>query len=288
MKPLNLPAVEWHTAGNLSAGDYTKIRKPMHHAVQLASVPGRYLLAPRDDDGHTNLGWEDSLGALSGRGLNDKNLRVALQIDSPELLVVEDLDRIVHALALGGKTLTECFDWMQKQLEKQGCNTVGLSMELDYSAELPDHPFAGNDAFPSLGKKLGQELAQQFTNAGRILEGVREQFTALASEVRCWPHHFDIATLISFDQADSQQKLESIGVGFSPGDDKSAMPYYYVTPWPYPDTSRLNLPDLPSGGRWHTEGWLGASQTIDHSNTGQGAAVIDFLQSAFNFLLTLK
>jgi hypothetical protein len=69
-----------------------------------------------------------------------------------------------------------------------------------------------------------------------------------ASAVRCWPHHFDLACLI---QVSTEQ---SIGVGFSPGDGSYQLPYFYVTPWPYPATS---LPTLEVGA-WHTDGWTGA------------------------------
>ena len=74
-----------------------------------------------------------------------------------------------------------------------------------------------------------------------------------ASEVRCWPHHFDLATLITL--SGSGEEARTVGVGLSPGDDSYREPYYYVTPWPYP-RGRL-LPELPAG-RWHTEGWVGA------------------------------
>ena len=50
-----------------------------------------------------------------------------------------------------------------------------------------------------------------------------------------------------------------MGAGFAPGDESYAEPYFYVTPWPYPDVAEL-LP-LSGGGRWHTEGWVGAVLT---------------------------
>ena len=74
-----------------------------------------------------------------------------------------------------------------------------------------------------------------------------------ASPVRCWPHHFDIATLISLEGGDPEH-ARSIGVGLSPGDESYAEPYFYVSPWPYPESDRLD--DIAPIGRWHTAGFV--------------------------------
>jgi hypothetical protein len=48
-------------------------------------------------------------------------------------------------------------------------------------------------------------------------------------------------------------------VGLSPGDSSYAEPYFYVTPWPYPESPAL--PQLPAGAAWHRTGWFGAVLT---------------------------
>ena len=82
-----------------------------------------------------------------------------------------------------------------------------------------------------------------------------------ASPVRCWPHHFDVGSLIALDADAEPEEARSIGVGFSPGDGSYDQPYFYVTPWPYPDTAAL--PTLEAGAEWHTGGWTGAVLTAD-------------------------
>jgi hypothetical protein len=76
--------------------------------------------------------------------------------------------------------------------------------------------------------------------------------------VRCWPHHFDIATLIQIDPPHLGEGARSIGVGMSPGDASYAEPYWYVTPWPYPSQDQLGC--LPAGA-WNRRGWTGAVLT---------------------------
>jgi hypothetical protein len=78
-----------------------------------------------------------------------------------------------------------------------------------------------------------------------------------ATPPRCWPHHFDLATLITLP-ASAGGDTRTIGVGGSPGDDSSREPYLYVGPYPHPPAP--SLPPLRHG-RWHTDGWVGAMRT---------------------------
>ena len=48
-------------------------------------------------------------------------------------------------------------------------------------------------------------------------------------------------------------------MGLSPGDSSYGEPYFYVTPWPYPDSPAP--PPLPAGAAWHRTGWFGAVLT---------------------------
>ncbi|NNE17483.1 MAG: hypothetical protein HKN10_03295, partial [Myxococcales bacterium] len=57
------------------------------------------------------------------------------------------------------------------------------------------------------------------------------------------------------------EEARSIGVGFSPGDGSYDQPYFYVTPWPYPEAS--SLPRLTKGAEWHRSGWTGAVLTAE-------------------------
>jgi hypothetical protein len=71
--------------------------------------------------------------------------------------------------------------------------------------------------------------------------------------VRCWPHHFDLDTLVTIAPG------RTTGVGFSPGDDFYNEPYFYVSLYPGPDGA--SLPPLPAIGRWHTMPFTAAIAT---------------------------
>ena len=125
------------------------------------------------------------------------------------------------------------------------------------------------------------ELERWYANAARVLRELRE--VEGGSPVRCWPHHFDIATLIPLSGDSDPETARSIGVGMTPGDEYYAEPYWYVTPWPYP--AEPSLQPLAGGGSWHTEKWLGAvlpgSRLVGGDpSTGQAQRLAGFLDSA--------
>jgi hypothetical protein len=81
-----------------------------------------------------------------------------------------------------------------------------------------------------------------------------------ASAVRCWPHHFDIATLWTLGDGDAET-APSVGIGMSPGDSHYPLPYFYVSPWPRPAPEQL--PPLPVPGHWHSQDFISAILTGD-------------------------
>jgi hypothetical protein len=76
-----------------------------------------------------------------------------------------------------------------------------------------------------------------------------------ASDVRCWPHHFDLATLISFSTRETDV-TGYVGAGLSPGDEYYDEPYFYVSVYPRPDSAAL--PRRPKLGHWHTHAFTAA------------------------------
>ena len=65
---------------------------------------------------------------------------------------------------------------------------------------------------------------------------------------------------------DDPEEARSVGVGMTPGDGGYPEPYFYVTPWPYPNPEVL--PRLATGS-WHTEGWTGAVLTGTEALAGE-------------------
>ena len=123
-------------------------------------------------------------------------------------------------------------------------------------------------------------LSRYYANANRLLNVVKDHLPG-ASEVRCWPHHFDIATLYTIDKDKPAEETRSIGIGLAPGGGEYEEFYYYLTPWPYPDIEEKTLPEL-AAGTWHTKNWIGAVLTASeiYTTKDQSKLIVDFINSA--------
>jgi hypothetical protein len=241
--------MSWRAVGSVLPSELTGARLELHWAAQLASAPGTSWLAPAADFGHTTLRWDSALGVLAGRTLARTSLRAALVFEALELAVVDvDTERVSFQLA--GATLAEALEWLRQQM-----NPEAERLELP-AHDMPSHPVVDGVPFSEGGSQARTELAAWFSNATWAIHGAVAD-EAGASLVRCWPHHFDVASLVTLDPNEDSETARSIGIGFSPGDGSYAEPYFYVNPWPYPSADAL--PSLESGAaHWHTDGWTGA------------------------------
>lgn len=243
----------WKRLGTVSPSELSGARLQLHWAAQLVSAPGVSLLSPEEDYSHTNLVWDPELGVLSGRNVGSVPLRAALVFEGLELLVL-DAERERSSMRLAGHTVRRGLSWLAQELAG---DDAALALPVH---DMPSHPVGEGGVFSDAGARARSELAAWFANASSlILEVAADEATA--SPVRCWPHHFDVATLITLDAGVGAEEARSIGVGFSPGDGSYDQPYFYVTPWPYPDVT--HLPSLSGDMDWHTSGWTGAVLTAE-------------------------
>jgi len=225
----------------------TDARLQLHWAAQLAATVGRTLAAPRADDSHASFRWRG--GAL----VQEDRFRSGLRLHDLTLLLGDS------AFALDGRTLDDGFAWLAS-------HAPGVRKHFD--DPMPHHAVADGAPFSLRDAEAFAELERCYAEAARLLPAIHD-------DVRCWPHHFDIATLLELGGG------KSIGAGFSPGDDSCDEPYWYVNH--HPSTSRRDLPPLAGGGTWHTEGWAGAILPL--SRGGDAAAFLESAVAASRALL---
>lgn len=232
----------WMRTGSRDPHTLADARVQLHWAAQAVAGVGRTLNAPRPDHSHTSFTWSDIHQALLQEPVD--GITCGLRLRDLTVIVI---DTILRELPLRDRTLDEAFAFLESQFGKQ-------LMRPD--VDLPDHAVAQGARFDANVDYLA-ELARYYGNAARVLDEIARS-NPKAGPVRCWPHHFDIATLITLSGptlSGHGQEAHTVGVGLSPGDGGSPEPYYYVTPWPYPDASRLGGLSI---GRWNTVGWTGA------------------------------
>jgi len=226
-------------------------RDGMHHAVQVPSALAATLATGDDVHEVANLGWDPRFDALVGRRVGPgDSVAAGLRLRDATWIVVRD-DEIVDERAVVGSTLDRARSWLQGVVAGLGGEDRELS---PVGYPLPSHPAGEGKPFADLDEAELDRLHRWYSLANTVLTGLRAQ-ESRARPVRCWPHHFDLATLIVLEPDVDPEHARSIGIGMTPGDDLLPEPYLYVNPYPRPDGAEL--PAL-GRGRWHTDGFLGA------------------------------
>jgi hypothetical protein len=266
---------DWETLGAVDPRDLIDSRLQLHWAAQAAAAVGKQLLPRQPDFSEQSLEWLAGSRVLAqGVVAGARPFRSAIRLGSPALLLLGEDGETLGELPLEGSTLDQAYDWVRRELE----SLLGRSLEqpLERPEGLPAHPVSAGAPFSFTGPAAA-ELERYYADSDRLLRTLRERNSG-ASPVACWPHHFDIATLIRLDPGADPETARSIGAGLSPGDSGSPQPYFYVLPWPRPAG---DLPEL-EGGRWHTGDWVGAvlAATDLGSNGGQRERIERFLNSA--------
>lgn len=241
--------VAWSLLRNPEPTALAAARVLAHRAAQWPARAARANLDPAPDDSHTSLAWDPDMAALFGQPLGG-GVRVGLHVAVLELVFAKGPRSEVFALA--GRPETEAAEWLDGKLAAEGLKPAS-GTKLPY--DMPGVLYArAADEAPRLAA-----LGVWFAAGAELLEELRkkhQRFNPGPSPVRCWPHHFDIATLVALEEGHAAR---SISIGVSPGDEYYAQPYLYLSPYPKPNTE--NLPQLPPGGRWHTKDFFGAVAT---------------------------
>jgi hypothetical protein len=242
----------WQRLGEPAPARLRGAREQAHWAVQVISAAGETFAAHVPDTSHTATRWDARRGALVGTRLGTAApCQLALDVAGLRLSLLGGDAGPAAEISLAGRTLAEADRWVSDALKaRTGAERAAPLVHPDYA--LPPHPLARGGRFeadPGLA-----ELARWYGNADAVLREIARE-TPGAGPVLCWPHHFDIATLVVLESDPDGDALRTLGVGFSPGDEFIDQPYWYVNHGP--QTERAQLPPL-AAGEWLTQDWIGA------------------------------
>jgi len=270
----------WRSVGAVDPRKLVEARLQLHWAAQPVMAFADCALEKMPDDSQANLGWRDDIEAMVGRQ-RPAGLSAGLRIPDMSLLVFDPHGAIAEETSLDGRTIDSAVSWLEETVTTRTGGPPEHSIRIrDY--EMPEHPVGAGDTFVTESRPAYPELARWFANGNLALNELSSSNAGWA-EVRCWPHHFDLGTLISFESSDDVSSGRSIGVGMSPGDSWYPEPYFYVNPYGLADLP-ADGPALESDGHWHTEGWFGAVLTatsiVEQPGGSQEATVLSFLHGA--------
>jgi hypothetical protein len=228
-------------------------RLQLHHAAQFCSAVGISFVEEQSDDSHTNLEWIPALGGLFSRAVPARtSFRLGIRPADLALVIVTQNDQPFAQYKLHGRTIVEATQWIRTHIAALGLDSARYTLKRHF--DIPVHAVDDGDAFDASDKSRFEELSKWLANAAALLGSVARSIHE-ASEVRCWPHHFDIAIVIR------ATPNRTIGVGLEPGDEYYDEPYFYVNMRPQPSAVQAKSKPLWGRGAWHTRGWVGAVLT---------------------------
>ena len=272
-------------------------RAEAHRAIQLVAQTALANLEPAGDDSHTNFGWSPLDRTFRSQPLetaSGERSVVALSL-VPLALALERNQRPVARLDLAGRSIEEAQSWLDDSLIGAELHpTAGIELPYELPAEVIRVQRLGHagatEGLPALASwfdlihSILVPFMSDIPGGDRPADPRGTGPRGLSpSPIRCWPHHFDLATFVSVTSAATEGA--GVGIGLSPGDENYAQPYIYVNAWPH--LADDGLPDIPAPGRWHTDEFVGAVATGEEILEFEAPceAVEHFIRSAFDVSL---
>ncbi len=264
----------WQAIRPEEGAQLSESRLQLHHAAQFASAAGISFLKHRPDDSHTNMEWVPALAGLFSRVIPARiPFRIGVRPADLTLLIATDKDQSIARYRLHGRSIVEATQWIRTQIGRLGADAARYSLKRHY--DIPAHAVALGDSFDASERSHFEELSKWFSNGASMLNSVARSMHD-ASEVRCWPHHFDIAMLIKVGTT------RTVGTGLEPGDRYYDEPYFYVSIRPHPPAAQARARPLWGRGTWHTREWVGAALVGSRLEraSAQERQVREFIDSA--------
>ena len=254
-------------------------RLELHYATRLLASTAHSMRPHADDDSHTALTLGLDRVSLETQPLDPDGLTLALVM--PALALEWRLgSHVTTATALAGMRMQDGHDWLNQTRPSEAPR-----IDVRSFPDFPEHALAEEGRFTAQEPVARAQLAAEYSTAEQALADALLG-ASQASPLRVWPHHFDLGALVPLGGAE-----QTIGLGFSPGDESYDEPYYYVSPYPQPEPAAL--PEWTGPGHWHTQGFvslvLTASERDVHDARGGGVsdAVNSYLREALQMARAL-
>ena len=266
---------------SVDKGLLKEAREETHKAIQLVAMVPRHLLPHDITDSSASLLWNNGLNMLTSQDVN--GLKVGFSFMNQQIKLLRD-GATVKSIDTVHQTSDSVFEELKNALEILG--EVGERLKTDLPYELPASVEQRGRPFRKQDPGALEALMHLYKLTHEVLTITFETIIEEASEITCWPHHYDLATLVTLEAHEDPEKAKSIGFGFSPGDGSYDEPYFYLTPWPYPDVA--DLYDMPAPAIWNTEGWVGGVLKVADLTEGKEKEMIcDYFNSGFEKLKQL-
>ena len=253
---------EWKTLGAAAPGELATAHFQPYQLAQWLARFARGYLAPVADDSHTSLQWRRDLGLMATGEAAVSGQRLALGLNPRDLSLATLVDgAVADKHSMHGVKDSDAGNWVRNRLIEFGLDPMALDAPSPY--EIPPSPYANDASYDAKSHATAlEELSRYYENVDLVLRDVVEKHRAIKpgpSQVRLWPHHFDIASIVTLEEGDFET-ARAVGFGLAIPDESQSEFYYYAYPWPR--NARDDLPKLPADSAYQYDGKVGAIQLM--------------------------
>lgn len=233
----------------------------IHIASQYLATAAISFLDKKEDDSHTNLGFDIDNGYIETWPLNDQGSKIAFDYVNFALHLINNNSAKI-SISLDGKTHKEVITWMESlttALEITKPYVYNLHYDLPYDEITDDY------ILKKPSDTIIQKLLQNRTVAQKILKETIDS-SSLDSDIRIWPHHFDIG---AFSNLKNKEGV-AIGLGMAIPDTVHSDYYFYISGYKgHESVPTTNFKDLTTGS-WSKGSFKGATLPINGIDIQQG------------------
>ncbi len=221
------------------------MNEQIHLAAQYLAAAGISFLDKKEDDSHTNLGFDTEKGCLKTHTLSENDDQLLLNYKGFSLQWVSKSG--TTSFRLDGAKHKEVLNW----LEETSIAFLNKSYNYKFHYELPyeiteSYTFKLEDAKELIYLMKLRQLAQE------SLEKINEEFE-FNTPIRVWPHHFDTGIYTKLSDSET-----SVGLGLAIPDNLNNTHYLYASG--YNQKGQINPSEFSklSKGKWSENEFLGA------------------------------
>lgn len=243
---------------------------PIHLAAQYLAAAGISFVDPKEDDSHTNLGYDLQKNEIYTHPLSPAGDYLSLVLtdfslhwNGPSGSSNYNLQNSSHKDALA---------WIMMVSDKP---EIRGEYQYRFHYTLP-YDISDDYIFHATAEDLLRE--SQMRTMARIVISSVLQIHAMESEIRIWPHHFDTGALA----VPPGKEQISIGLGLAIPDSLIDSYYFYISAYEGHNAIDTTSFDELVNGQWLNNGFKGAALDAADRKEHQ---VIDFYKEAIKTFL---
>jgi hypothetical protein len=201
--------------------NYTRTDQRLHQLAQILAKFNRTYVASKEDDSHTNIGYDPINRRLFSRWTQqlDKRYILSLELNPISFALLDESYRRELEVVCLGKTIPQIESELEHALSEVNSDTDGFLNPMHY--EIPEYENANQPV-----ENFSEEDLYEWTDTRALASYACHQVQAhfqVREEVRIWPHHFDTGIYVPLNDS------ISIGFGLAMQDKFADSSYFYYT-----------------------------------------------------------